>query len=179
MTGINLQGIIELIDQFYLTLIVLAGTVGTFYAGNGVLLLRVAIQMGGMNSMGTRSFYSEAAMKICVGIICWYLIAFISGIGEEIVGMQFEWDEPLANTDGYLLGVMVLKIIRLTGVYLCFKGTLSLTNREGGGFGSLFRTYAFGLIAIFIVPFGEALGQIFGFNPVALFAPPASSIIVN
>lgn len=179
MTGINLQAILALIDQFYNVLIIIAGLIGIFNVGKSLLMFKIAVQMGGMNSMGTRSFYSEAALYMAVGLICAYLIAFITGVGEEIVGVQFEWDKPPAGTGAHLLSAVILKLIRLMGVYLCFRGVLKLTDRDGNGLSSFLRYQAFGLIAIFIIPFGEELGRLFGFNPVALFTPPTNSIISN
>lgn len=173
--GFNVAGITALIDDMYLAIIAIAGLIGVINFVRGTILIKYAAQLGGMNSMGTRSFYSEASIHIFAGIIMIYFASYISLVGEDLFQAQFEWNNEAEAASGlYGFGSFVLKLIKLFGVLLMFKGVLALTDKEGGSIKKFFLSTFFGLLAMYIEAVSKEFSLYTGFNPLALFIPGTS-----
>jgi hypothetical protein len=173
--GINVAALGALMDDFYYLIIAVAGLIGAIFFLRGWMLLKYAVQMGGMNSMGTRSFYSESAIHIFCGLLLLYFSSYVTNIGVELFSAQFDWNNESTSTTGlYAFGAFVIQVIKLFGVFLLLKGILSLTDKEGGSIKKFVFTSLFGLLAMYIDVVSNELGRYTGFNPLALFIPGTS-----
>lgn len=173
--GLNMTAIVALIDNFYVVIIAVAGLIGIFNFIRGWFLVKYAVQLGGMNSMGTRSFYSEAGLHIFSGLMLIYFTSYIGNIGGELFSAQFEWNDDSANSSGfYVFGGIIIKIIKLFGVFLMLKGLLSLTDGESGTVKKFILTSLFGLLAMYIEVVSNEFSRYTGINPLALFIPGTS-----
>jgi hypothetical protein len=174
------QGVIDLLDQFYLIIIGLSGICALYYGARGWIGLKVAGQMGGMNSMGTRSFISEALVNLLACYLFASLAWVIGAISDELVGVTFAWDSANESQAGqYLAGTVVIKIIQLIGVYTIFNTFFGLVDKNGGAkISTTILRLLMGVGFVGIEWINNELSKNTGVNPLALFLPGSSVLSI-
>ena len=78
----NFQAVADIVNELYIFLILASGTGGLWLFVQGMRRLVWASQFGGMNSMGSRSFTSEAAGYLFGSLITITVINFIGQIDQ-------------------------------------------------------------------------------------------------
>lgn len=185
MGGVNVQAIAEIFTAIQMLIIVISGAAGLWAFQQTWVRLVWAAQLGGINSMGTRSYVSEAGAYFAGGLIAMNALGFAATAAGDLTGSSaVAWNPITVQTENPMLfvGEILVAGFWIIGISLVIKSGLSLPKISEGS--ATFSGCAFGfLFGALCMRFEwvntHLINEVVPFNPLGLFFPEHSVISIQ
>jgi hypothetical protein len=170
----NFQAVADVVNELYILLIAFSALLGIFLVFQGGRRLVWSSQFGGMNSMGSRSFTSEAMGYFFGGFISVTIIHLLSQMRKDFFGMEeFSWttletsESPIAFAESFFFAAF-----GLLGIWLVIKAALAAPKIADGKetAGSVMMLLALALACVSARDINTAISGLTVFNPLTFFS---------
>lgn len=170
----NEQAIADVINELYTLLVIFSGTGGVYLFVQGVRRLVWASQFGGMNSMGSRSFTSEAAGYLFGSLITITVINFIGQMRKDFFGMEeYSWDQLASGgTSIDFAANFFFSAFGLLGIWLVIKAGFAMPKISEGKetVGGVAMYVILALACTSARELNDAITELTVFNPLTFFS---------
>ena len=181
MPGFNTAAFNEIINYLPIFLTAIGALISVVMLVQGVRRLVWASQLGGINSMGTKSFTSEGLGYIIGSIVVGQFAWMISAIAGDLIGApEFSW-VPLSNETSSMqyAGKLIVNLASLFGIVLVMKGGMAIPKISEGQatFSQVVWLILIGVAATQLVWLNQQIASLTPFNPMGFLLPETGSII--
>lgn len=181
MPGFNTTALNDILNYLPIVIFVFGGLVSVFFFYMAMIRITWAAKLGGINSMGTKSFTVEAMNYILGAIVVGNVAWVISGIsGDLITAQEYSW-EPLADNTNSMIytGKLLLAIANLFGIVLVTKGGMAIPKISDGQatISNVMWLIIIGVAATQLVWINQQIANFTVFNPLGFLLPETGSVI--
>ena len=174
MGGINVQAIAELLTAIKVLLSVGTGLIGLFMIYRAITKATWAVQMGGINSMGTKDFTSEALLGFAGGLVTMNVSLWAAAGAADLMGVDnVTWRGVTAQTEDPMkfIGEFIIASFWLIGFTMIGKSGISAPKISEGQIsaGTVFFYFCFGIVMMNFEWLNAEITNLVPFNPMAVF----------
>ncbi len=185
MGGFNTAELANILNLLHSLAVMFSGLLGVwlFYQFGKRMLW--ASQLGGMNSMGSRSFSGEALNYFIGSFISINAAWFISSFGSEMLnaGQDYSWVPVQANQTNSLefVGKFLISTFKLIGYFMIVTAgnQISKIGENGVTGTSVFWRLVIGALCTQFEWVNMAIQELTPFNPLGFVMPGSSVITIN
>jgi hypothetical protein len=185
MGGFNTEGLVDLLNALHAFAVMLSGLLGVVLMIKCLQRTLWATQMGGMNSMGTRSFSGEAMRYFFGSVVSLNAAWVLSSFSRDILGISedYSWVPVQADQQNSIefVGMFLISTFKLIGFFMIVTAGNKITQIGEGGVtgGSVFWQLVIGALCTQMVWLNQAIQFLTPFNPLGLVLPGSSVITIN
>jgi hypothetical protein len=181
MGGFNTTEFNEIINYLPIFIMAIGSLVSLFMAYQAIVRFLWASKLGGINSMGTKSFTSEAVGYLIGALVVGNVVWVITSItGDLISAPEFSW-EPLTNEVNSMqyAGKLIVNISSIFGIVLVMRGGMSIPKISQGQatITEVIWLILIGVLATQLIWVNQQIANLTPFNPMGFLLPETGSII--
>jgi hypothetical protein len=181
MGGFNTTEFNEILNYLPTFILVIGSLISFFMAYKAVIRFIWASKLGGINSMGTKSFTSEAIGYLIGALIVGNVVWVVSSIsGDLISAPELSW-KPLTNEANSMqyAGKLIVRLASIFGIVLVMRGGMSIPKISEGQatVTEVIWLILIGVLATQLMWFNQQIATFTPFNPMGFLLPETGSII--
>jgi hypothetical protein len=183
--GFNTAELANVLNALHSLAVVFSGILGVWLFIQCTKRILWASQMGGMSSMGSKSFTSEAFNYFMGSMIAINAAWFISSFGSEILntGKEYSWVPVQDNhsTSLEFVGIFMISVFKLIGYFMIVisGNKISKIGENGVTGSSVFWQLIIGALCTQFEWVNLAIQELTPFNPLGFVMPGSSVITIN
>lgn len=181
MPGFNTSAFNEIINYLPILILTIGGLISIIMAYSGVTRFIWAAKLGGINSMGTKSFTSEGFGFLIGSIIVGNVVWMISAVAGDLIGATETTWVPLTegNNSMQYAGQLIIRLAYLFGIVLVMKGGMAIPKISDGQatMSQVIWLIIIGVLATQLTWLNAQIASLTPFNPMGFLLPETGSII--